>query len=555
VGQTVSTLDWVVIASYALGLAGIALYHYPKMKKQDDLFLAGRSMRRWPVAISMYMALFSTNSFVGGVGWVNRPKGTVWIALQNAGIMMAVPLVIWLYPSLFYRLRITTAYEYLERRFSYPVRAVASLLFMGARIMWMSTMLYAASLLLKTMLGWTPDRGVPHGEVLAPLLLAALGTLYACVGGMHAVIWTDVAQFGVLMSGVLTMVVIAVRQAGGFSSALSIAWQAGKLQPPPFFSLTADISIVSGLLLGFVAYLSNAGADQLILQTYLSGRSEKEIQDSLWRNGLFLKPLSVIYPMLGILVFVYYRSHPTVAQLMRIPDDALPVFVTNVLPAGVRGLMVAALSAALISGLEGGMAALSAALQVDFILRKRREPVSERNRVRLGRFLIVLWGVTIFLGSLAVSHLGSRNNIIEILNIVMYPFLGVLLGIFLLGLLTHRAQTAGTLIGACGGFLATISLRTTSPLLGLAASLGLPVSRALTAFGNSQHAVSTLFYGFMGASTTIILGYLASCLFSPPPDWKLNGLTRFRLPPSQAVESECATGARIRPESRDSLDS
>jgi SSS family transporter len=526
----------VVIVSYALGLAGIALYHWPKMKKQDDLFLAGRSMRRWPVAISMYMALFSTNSFVGGVGWVNRPKGTVWITLQNAGIMMAVPLVIWLYPSLFYRLRITTAYEYLERRFSYPVRAVASLLFMGARIMWMSTMLYAASLLLKTMLGWTAERGVPHGEILAPLLLGALGTLYACVGGMHAVIWTDVAQFGVLMSGVLAMVTIAVRQTGGFAGAMSVAWHAGKLQPPPIFSLTADISIVSGLLLGFVAYLSNAGADQLILQTYLAGRSEKEIKESLWRNGLFLKPLSVIYPLLGVLLFVYYRSHPAVARLMRIPDDALPVFVTNVLPAGVRGLMVAALLSALISGLQGGMAALSAALQVDFILRKRRERVSERNRVRLGRFLIVFWGVTISLGSLAVSHLGSRNNIIEILNIVMYPFLGVLLGIFLLGLLTHRAQTAGTLIGACGGFLATISLRTTSPLLGLAANLGLPVSPSLTAFGNSLHAVSTLFYGFMGASTTIILGYLASCLFSPPPDSKLNGLTRFRLPPAQAGE-------------------
>ena len=155
-GQTVSTLDWVVIVSYALGLAGIALYHWPKMKKQDDLFLAGRSMRRWPVAISMYMALFSTNSFVGGVGWVNRPKGTVWITLQNAGIMMAVPLVIWLYPSLFYRLRITTAYEYLERRFSYPVRAVASLLFIGARIMWMSTMLYAASLLRNKVLPMGP---------------------------------------------------------------------------------------------------------------------------------------------------------------------------------------------------------------------------------------------------------------------------------------------------------------------------------------------------------------------------------------------------------------
>src|SRR4029077_4500256 len=98
-------LDWFAIGLYSLGLFTIAVYHSRKVRKQDDVFLAGRSMSRWPIAISMYMALFSTNTFLGYTGWVNRPDGTVWIGLQTVGIVLAVPLVVQLYPSLYFRLR------------------------------------------------------------------------------------------------------------------------------------------------------------------------------------------------------------------------------------------------------------------------------------------------------------------------------------------------------------------------------------------------------------------------------------------------------------------
>src|ERR1051325_4226431 len=114
---SISALDWIVLLAYAAVLVGISLYHSRKLKTQDDVLLAGRSMSRWPIALSMYMSLFSTNTFVFVTGWLNRPNGTIWIGLQNITIMLAVPLVLWLSPSLFFRLRISTAYEYLERRF------------------------------------------------------------------------------------------------------------------------------------------------------------------------------------------------------------------------------------------------------------------------------------------------------------------------------------------------------------------------------------------------------------------------------------------------------
>ena len=101
-GNGINWVDWTAIAIYSVALLGIALYHSRKMKKQDDMFLAGRSMSRWPIAISMYMALFSTNTFLGSTGWVNRPNGTIWICLQTFGIVAAVPLIVYAVPhSLF----------------------------------------------------------------------------------------------------------------------------------------------------------------------------------------------------------------------------------------------------------------------------------------------------------------------------------------------------------------------------------------------------------------------------------------------------------------------
>ena len=176
---TIGILDSFILVVYFFGLMIIAAYQSRKMKSQDDYFLAGRTMSKWPIALSMFVALFSTNSFLGVTGWVNRPEGTVWIGLQNLGIILVVPIVIVLYPKIFFRLNVTTAYEYLEKRFDYRVRLFAALCFIGARVMWMSSMIYAASLVIATMLGWGSLEG---GSGQAILLVGLLGIAFAMMG-------------------------------------------------------------------------------------------------------------------------------------------------------------------------------------------------------------------------------------------------------------------------------------------------------------------------------------------------------------------------------------
>ena len=518
----INWIDWVCIGLYSIALFGIAYYHSHKMKRQDDMYLAGRSMSKWPIAMSMYMALFSTNTFLGSTGWVNRPNGTVWIGLQSIGAMLAVPLVVSLYPTLFYRLRITSAYEYLEKRFSPPVRSVATSFFLASRVMWMGTMLYSSGLVLSTMLGWTG----PGGTLASILAIGIFSTLFTLLGGMHAVIWTDVMQFFVLVFSLIGMIAFGLALSGGIGEVIRVGQEYGRFTTPSFFSLTDELSLMGGLLLGFVGMLSSAGADQVVLQQYLTAKSDVVAKASLWRNGLCLKPMSLVYPFLGLIMFAYYRAHPDIAGLMRIPDDALPVFVVNVLPPGMRGLMIVAMIAAVLTSIQSGLAAVSAAVQVNYIQPRLKRPLSDRASVFLARSLLLSFGVIILLAAAGLRPLGQKNSIIQILNIAMYPFAGVLLGIFLLGILSHRANAQGALCGGVFGFLATVAVPLSRMLLPPGA--GPPVVQHLG-------KISDFYYGFLGALTTLAAGYAVSLLTAPPPESKIKGLTRRSLPEAPAA--------------------
>src|SRR5262249_11938986 len=153
---------------------------------------------------------------------------------------------------------------------------------------------------------------------------------------------------------------------------------------------------------------------------------------------------------------------------MRIPDDALPVFVMHVLPSGARGLMTVAMMAAVLTSVQSGLAAVSAAIQVNFVKRWIARPLSDRESVLLARTLLLTTGVVIVVAACFVRELGQQNSIIQVLNIVMYPFSGVLLGIFLLGLLSHRANAQGVLIGGVLGLLGTITVPASRLLLPVA---------------------------------------------------------------------------------------
>jgi Na+/proline symporter len=313
---------------------------------------------------------------------------------------------------------------------------------------------------------------------------------------------------------------------GGVSQVQQIASDAGKFNAPSAFSLTDDLSIVSALLLGMVSMLSSTGSDQVVLQTYLTAKSGNEAKKSLKLSGYFIKPLSLIFPLLGVIIFVYFKAFPQTATSIRVPDDSLPVFITNVMPAGLRGLAVASILSALFTSLNAGMTALSAVVQVDYIQRIRQKPLSDKASVVMGRSLIILWGVIIICCAFLIMQLGTSNNIIQILNIVMYPFSGVLLGIFLLGLLTKRANARGALIGATVGFLITLFVPLSKFILVNILNIDADNSSSIVTAIINLSKTSNFYYGALGVLMTIIIGYFTSFLSKPIPAIKLAGLVK-----------------------------
>ena len=257
----------------------------------------------------------------------------------------------------------------------------------------------------------------------------------------------------------------------------------------------------------------------------MTARSAREARRSLVVNGIFLKPLGLIFPILGVLLFSYYQVHPETASLMRIPDDALPVFVAQVLPSGIRGLIIAAVMSAVMTSLDSGLSALSACVQVDYVRRWRRYPLSDRSAVSLARILVLIWGLFVITGALLVRLMGKESNIIQILNTVMYPFAGVLLGMFLLGLLTARANGTGALIGSALGFFATLLAPLGTAMGGVLQATGWPLLEPLWRALFSVGQTSSFFYGVVGTLATFIFGYLMSLFFRSPSPQSLRGLT------------------------------
>jgi SSS family transporter len=521
--KIMGSIDWIILVLYVFMLMGLALYFSKSIKGQVDMFLASRSMKGWPIALSMYMALFSTISFLGVVGWINQKNGTIWIGLQNVGMIMMVPFVVWLYPTLFYKLKITSAYEYLEKRFNHRVRLLGSAFFLSSRIMWLATILYSGSLVICIMGGLTPEHGIQNGQILSIILLGSIASFLAIAGGIRGVIWTDVIQFFVLMGCVVIMSVIAISKIGGMEKVLQIAHSSGKFMPPQFFSTTDNISVVSGLLLGMVSMLSSTGSDQVLLQTYLTAKNAEVAKKSLRLSGFLVKPFSLIFPSLGVIIFCFYQLHPAIAATMRVPDEALPVFILNVMPSGLIGLAVAAILSALFSSVSSGLTAMSAVIQVDFLQKTNK--LSQATSVKLSRAIIFLSGLTIIGCALLIRLLGSNNNIVQILNIVMYPFAGVLLGIFLLGLLTTRSNSGGILIGATTGFFITVCVALSKFIIINVDSLDERYSTLLTVI-TYMSKISNFYYGALSLVLTMSSGYLASFLYKPIPPKRLLGLVK-----------------------------
>lgn len=445
-----SWIDYSVFGLYLAVSVGVGLWS--ARKKSGDLrdyFLAGTGMGSFLVALSILAALFSGISYLAGPAEIY--KHGLGFGYAALALFIATPITsIWILPK-FFKSRFITAYEFLEERFSLSVRLLASGLFIFRVCLWLAAATYAPALALEKV------TGIPLWVTI--LATGTLTTLYTTLGGMRAVIWTDVIQLMVLFGGQLVIVMIAL---GKIPGGLGTAWQTaaadGKFNLSLSFDITERVNLGSILIAAAFLYLVQIATDQVSVQRYLTAGSLKEAKRSLWIKLWALVPVLGLFYGTGLVLYAFYQQHgdPLAAGLIQKEDQLLPHFVVTQLPVGMPGLLIAAIYAASMSTISAGLNSLASATVVDFQQRLTRKTMTDLQQVRSARWITVAYGLIVMALAFLVAQM--RGNLVESVNTVIGLVGGPLLGLFFLGMFTRRTSARGALSGCLAGFISVLAI-------------------------------------------------------------------------------------------------
>ncbi|NQU42210.1 sodium/solute symporter [bacterium] len=441
--------DSGVILLYLVIVVVMAWHVRKGQKNTEDYFLAGRSMHWVVVAISLFATLFSTISFVAVPG--EAYKNGALLYLGSVAFLLGLPIAIIVFLKYFYQQKIFTAYEYLERRFNGWVRLGGSISFMIARLLYGATVLYAASKLMDAFVGWP--------EWTTILIVGLITIVYTTIGGMRAVMFTDVFQSAVLFLGLIGVIgkllafvdfdVFAI-----FQYAHENQHFFNKMAEPEFYSFNPYIRYTVWLFLLAIitSPATNVSTDQLAVQRLLSGKGFAEAKKSLYlKAALGILAMTIFY-FVGLGLYQFYRTGASVLPEGIQADQVLGYFIKTELPPPFPGLLVAALLAALMSTVDSTVNSLSTVLNKDILQRYRLASNLEQKQLFMGRLMSATWGVTIVLMALALSFLtgGIHSTVLEV-GAILSSIWGVLFVVFFLGVTTKWATSMGVLTGMVVG--------------------------------------------------------------------------------------------------------
>jgi SSS family transporter len=322
------------------------------------------------------------------------------------------------------------------------------------------------------------------GEIASIAIITLLTLLYTFEGGLAAVIWTDVVQTTIYVAGTLVGVVTILRLVpGGWDAVYGFAQNTGRLQVFDFRTdFFAPYTFWAGLIGGAFLTTASHGTDQLIVQRLLAARNQRQSVLALLSSGVAILLQFTLFLLLGVMLYAFYRLP---SQTFGRSDFIYPTFIVHHLPRGISGLLIAAILAAAMSNLSAALNSLSSSSIIDFYLR-RHPGADERSRLRRSRLATVGWAAVLFV--LAVLSLHKVARVVEVGLAIVSVAYGALLGVFLLGVLTRRANQNGALVGMVSGFAVEVYV-----WLGT--------------------RIPWTWYVAIGTTVTFVLGYLASSLF------------------------------------------
>lgn len=431
-------IDFAIIALYLIGITLFGLRFRKRQRTLRDYFLAGRDIPWWAIALSIVAAETSTLTIISIPG-LAYDTNLAFLQVVMGYVVGRVVISFVLLPH-YFRGDLYTAYELIERRFGRGLRSLTAGLFLLTRTAAEGVRVYAVSIVVSIALG--------TGEVTSIAIIATLTLIYTFEGGLAAVIWTDVVQTAIYVGGTMVgLWTILHLTPGGWSAIYTAAAGAGKLQVFDFTpSFWVPYTFWAGVIGGAFLTTASHGTDQLIVQRLLAARSQKQSVTALLSSGIAILCQFALFLLVGIMLWAYYRV-PSAS--FGKPDRIYPTFIVSKMPHGISGLLIAAILAAAMSNLSAALNALSSTSIMDFYVRFRPQ-ADERKRMLVSRLSTFAWALLLFV--IAVLSLHKVGRVIEVgLQIASVAY-GALLGVFLLGVLTRRANQRGAMIGMLLGF-------------------------------------------------------------------------------------------------------
>jgi solute:Na+ symporter, SSS family len=549
-------LDWIVLITYFVATLGIGFFFYRKTRNTEGFTAGNRSIPGWVCGLSIFATFLSSISYLANAG-------KTFVSDWNAFVFsLSVPLATWVAVKYFlpyYRQsKHVSAYAALEDRFGLWARMYASFFYMLTQLARMAVVMYLVALPMQVIFGWN--------IYICLIVIGVSVTLYSFVGGVVAVIWTDAIQAVVLIGGaVIVLVVMLLQMPGGVGQIFEVASNHDKFSLGSFSFEMAEKTFWTLILFGIAENLRNFGIDQSYIQRYIASKSDREAKQGLWLAGLLYVPMSALFFFIGTTLFAFYQADKVVGVettsavwqsseledlnairgvvarqellqrgiseedpgfttkqdeiasdkgLADLGDRVFPYFIATRLPAGVTGLLIAAVFAAGMSTISTSLNSSATLTMTDYYKRLINKDASEKQQMGALYFGTVFWGT---LGTLlAIGLVQVTQSALDMWWTLSGIFSGGMVGLFILGLISRKAKNPAAISAVIAGVLVILwmSLPKVADML-----LNAPVGSMLHGIGSTLSNLSSgglsspfnaLLIPVIGTLTILVVGILVS---------------------------------------------
>ncbi|MEZ6056700.1 MAG: sodium:solute symporter [Planctomycetaceae bacterium] len=445
-------IDWIILLAYVALVVGLGCWFVRKSSTSDEFIAAGRSLPGWVVGLSVF------GTFVSSISFLANP-GKSFDANWNPFVFsLSLPMAAWIATKWFvpfYRtLGTVSAYDHLESRFGLWARLYAVCCYLLTQVGRVGSIMFLVAQVLET----------ATGAPIAVIIVATgfLVTLYTLLGGIEAVIWTDALQSVVLTLGIMvTLVVIPMEVPGGVGGILDVAVEHRKFSLGSFGASLGESTFWMVLIYGLFINLQNFGIDQSYVQRYATARTERGAKGSVWLGALLYVPISAFLFLIGTGLFALYQSRPELAPAggFAAGDRVFAYFIVHQLPAGLTGLLMAAIFSAAMSSVDSSLNSAATLTLCDFYRRLSKRPIGEQESMRILHWATIFWGCV---GTGAALAMIGVKSVLDLWWSIASIASGGMLGLFLLGMLSRRAGSREALWGTLSGLLPILWITWTS---------------------------------------------------------------------------------------------